>query len=206
MHLYFCSFYMPAGIASPGETPEEATLREAIEEAGIDVELTGILRVRYEPHPGRGRTMLQNKLLDYLKLPRVCSCWSEEKFSAVIEISLSSSLPSFANLHRATMHWSAETRLSRVYCLFWSFRVVLPVWKMAPCKTLLTCCDSDRRWQPTCTWLGLFFRLTSFVKLTDSWMRVTDPLLMWLLLPRKMIILEWVGWCRNIERLHVSPA
>ena len=46
---------MPAGLASPGETPQEATVREAMEEAGVEVELTGILQVRYGLHPGRGQ-------------------------------------------------------------------------------------------------------------------------------------------------------
>ena len=44
-------WYLPAGRVEPGETFFEAALRETKEEAGIDVELTGILRVEHTPMP-----------------------------------------------------------------------------------------------------------------------------------------------------------
>ena len=42
-------WYLPAGRVEPGETFEEAALRETKEESGIDVELEGILRVEQTP-------------------------------------------------------------------------------------------------------------------------------------------------------------
>ena len=42
-------WYLPAGRVEPGETFEAAALRETKEEAGIDVELEGILRLEQTP-------------------------------------------------------------------------------------------------------------------------------------------------------------
>ena len=47
-------WYFPAGRVEPGETLPEAALRETLEEAGIHVALTGILRVEHTPQPGGG--------------------------------------------------------------------------------------------------------------------------------------------------------
>ncbi|MFO0556844.1 MAG: NUDIX domain-containing protein [Polyangiales bacterium] len=45
-------WYYPAGRVELGETLTEAALRETLEEAGIHVELTGLLRVEHTPQPG----------------------------------------------------------------------------------------------------------------------------------------------------------
>ncbi|MBL8683007.1 MAG: NUDIX domain-containing protein [Myxococcales bacterium] len=45
-------WYFPAGRVEPGETLTEAAVRETKEEAGIDVALTGLLRVEHSPQPG----------------------------------------------------------------------------------------------------------------------------------------------------------
>jgi phosphatase NudJ len=44
-------WYLPAGRVEPLESLKHAALRETREEAGIDVELTGVLRVQYTPRP-----------------------------------------------------------------------------------------------------------------------------------------------------------
>src|SRR6185503_13120335 len=48
-------WYLPAGRVEPGETFHDAAIREAREEAGITVRLTGIIRVEHTPHPSFGR-------------------------------------------------------------------------------------------------------------------------------------------------------
>ena len=48
-------WYLPAGRVEPGETFQEAAIREAYEEAGIEVKLDGVLRVEYSPVPGGAR-------------------------------------------------------------------------------------------------------------------------------------------------------
>lgn len=44
-------WYLPAGRVEPGEDPISAARREALEETGIPVEVTGLLRVEYTPQP-----------------------------------------------------------------------------------------------------------------------------------------------------------
>lgn len=44
-------WYLPAGRVEPGETIVNAARRETLEETGIPVELDGILRIEYSPHP-----------------------------------------------------------------------------------------------------------------------------------------------------------
>lgn len=44
-------FYFPAGRAEPGETLQQAAVRETKEEAGVDVTLEGVLRVEHSPSP-----------------------------------------------------------------------------------------------------------------------------------------------------------
>lgn len=48
-------WYLPAGRVERGETFEEAACREALEETGIPVRLTGILRVEHSPGPEASR-------------------------------------------------------------------------------------------------------------------------------------------------------
>jgi len=47
-------WWLPAGRVDTGESFQQAAIREAQEEAGIDVELTGILRVEYTPNQHGG--------------------------------------------------------------------------------------------------------------------------------------------------------
>eukprot|EP00002_Diphylleia_rotans_P019759 TRINITY_DN3818_c0_g1_i12.p1 TRINITY_DN3818_c0_g1~~TRINITY_DN3818_c0_g1_i12.p1 ORF type:complete len:154 (-),score=30.52 TRINITY_DN3818_c0_g1_i12:24-425(-) len=44
-------WWLPAGRVDPGETFQEAAIRETIEEAGIRVRLTGILSIQFAPQP-----------------------------------------------------------------------------------------------------------------------------------------------------------
>jgi phosphatase NudJ len=49
-------WYFPAGRVEIGETIREAAMRETREETGLDVELTGLLRVEHSPqHDGSAR-------------------------------------------------------------------------------------------------------------------------------------------------------
>lgn len=50
----FCSsgFWLPGGRCENGESLQAAALRETKEEAGVDIELTGVLRVEYSSQKG----------------------------------------------------------------------------------------------------------------------------------------------------------
>ncbi len=48
-------WYFPAGRVEPGESLEAAARRETLEEAGIDIELEGILRIEHSPTPTGAR-------------------------------------------------------------------------------------------------------------------------------------------------------
>ncbi|MBI2377917.1 MAG: NUDIX hydrolase [Deltaproteobacteria bacterium] len=48
-------WYLPAGRVEPGETLANAAVRETMEEAGLPIELLGILRVEHTPVPGGAR-------------------------------------------------------------------------------------------------------------------------------------------------------
>ncbi len=45
-------YYLPAGRVEPGETLVEAAKRETMEEAGIPIDIEGVLRVEHSPRPG----------------------------------------------------------------------------------------------------------------------------------------------------------
>lgn len=47
-------WWLPAGRVDPGETFQQAAIRETIEEAGIKIKLEGVLRVEYSPFPDGG--------------------------------------------------------------------------------------------------------------------------------------------------------
>jgi len=47
-------WWLPGGRVDPGETFQQAGIRETIEEAGVDVELKGLLAVEYSPYPDGG--------------------------------------------------------------------------------------------------------------------------------------------------------
>ncbi len=48
-------WYLPAGRVEPGETCVQAAVRETREEAGIEVEPEGIVRIEHTPSPGGSR-------------------------------------------------------------------------------------------------------------------------------------------------------
>lgn len=48
-------WYLPAGRVEPGETLIAAALRETLEETGVPVRITGLLRIEHTPHPGGSR-------------------------------------------------------------------------------------------------------------------------------------------------------
>lgn len=48
-------WYFPAGRVEPGETFEQAAIRETREEAGIDVVLDGVIRMEQNPAPDGNR-------------------------------------------------------------------------------------------------------------------------------------------------------
>ena len=49
------NWYLPAGRLEPGESFEEAARRETLEEAGIPIQITGILRIEHTPAKERAR-------------------------------------------------------------------------------------------------------------------------------------------------------
>lgn len=48
-------WYLPAGRVDPGETFAAAAVRETLEEAGVPIRLTGVLRVEHTPRKGSSR-------------------------------------------------------------------------------------------------------------------------------------------------------
>lgn len=49
------TWYLPAGRVERGETFEQAAIRETIEETGVPVRLTGVLRIEHSPGPTEAR-------------------------------------------------------------------------------------------------------------------------------------------------------
>jgi 8-oxo-dGTP pyrophosphatase MutT (NUDIX family) len=54
-HKHGQLWYLPAGRAEPGEDLAAAACRETLEEAGISIRVTGIIRVEHSPRPGSTR-------------------------------------------------------------------------------------------------------------------------------------------------------
>jgi len=69
-------FWVPGGRVEEGETIEQGAIRETKEEAGVDVRLTGILRVEYRPcksgrdHYVRMRVIYLGEPIDPNQLPK----------------------------------------------------------------------------------------------------------------------------------------
>jgi phosphatase NudJ len=48
-------WYLPAGRVEPGESFHDAAVRETLEEAGMPIRLTGVVRVEHSPGPAGAR-------------------------------------------------------------------------------------------------------------------------------------------------------
>ena len=48
-------WYFPGGRAEPGETLADAARRETLEESGVKIRLTGVVRLEHSPSPRRAR-------------------------------------------------------------------------------------------------------------------------------------------------------
>ncbi|MCI0704371.1 MAG: NUDIX domain-containing protein [Planctomycetia bacterium] len=48
-------WYLPAGRVEPGESFHDAAVRETLEEAGIPIRVTGVIRVEHSPSPAGAR-------------------------------------------------------------------------------------------------------------------------------------------------------
>jgi hypothetical protein len=70
----FCNqgYWVPGGAVDAGETFSTAAIRETMEEAGIDIELKGILGIDYEPHSDyvRMRVVFYAEPKDFDQLPK----------------------------------------------------------------------------------------------------------------------------------------
>jgi 8-oxo-dGTP pyrophosphatase MutT (NUDIX family) len=70
----FCNqgFWVPGGAVDPGETFTTAAIRETLEEAGVDIEVKGILGLDHEPHPEyvRVRVVFYAEPKDCSQLPK----------------------------------------------------------------------------------------------------------------------------------------
>lgn len=51
-------WFLPAGRVEPGETFAEAAVRETLEEAGVPVTLTGLVRIEHAPQPTTTRVRI----------------------------------------------------------------------------------------------------------------------------------------------------
>jgi len=59
-------FWLPGGRIDSGESPAQAAIRETKEEAGIDIELTGLIKVEYHPKKDRsGRQYVRMRFIFY---------------------------------------------------------------------------------------------------------------------------------------------
>lgn len=65
-------FWLPGGRVDPGEGLMEAALRETREEAGVDVDLTGVLSIEFRPQRGQG------EIVDEVIRGLVGSCWLQK--------------------------------------------------------------------------------------------------------------------------------
>ena len=64
-------WYLPAGRVEPGERFVDAAVRETKEESGVDVELTGLLRIEHTPGPvARLRLIFLARPRDQRQVPK----------------------------------------------------------------------------------------------------------------------------------------
>ena len=65
---YFGYWDIPGGFLEDGEHPEDGACREVLEEAGIEIELKGLIGVYVESYPGE--EMVNTLTLAYAAAPR----------------------------------------------------------------------------------------------------------------------------------------
>lgn len=59
-------FWLPGGRIDSGESPAQAAIRETKEEAGIDIQLTGLIKIEYHPKKDRsGRQYVRMRFIFY---------------------------------------------------------------------------------------------------------------------------------------------
>mmetsp|Transcript_20441 Transcript_20441/g.20561 ORF Transcript_20441/g.20561 Transcript_20441/m.20561 type:complete len:366 (+) Transcript_20441:151-1248(+) len=95
-------FWLPGGAVDAGESLTAAALRETKEEAGIDIELKGILSLEYDAREGnrgnssyiRIRIIFYAEPIDVHQIPKSCpdfesagACWcSEEEIKSILKL------------------------------------------------------------------------------------------------------------------------
>lgn len=74
-------FWLPAGRVDPGESFQEAAIRECVEEAGIEVSLKGILRIEHSPFRNGGSRMrvVVRSLFSLLFLISIFLCMAPDR-------------------------------------------------------------------------------------------------------------------------------